>query len=471
MQDILMVNPCKVELEDFDYERDLKLRLHLEKLNTHAIYVLEEILYSPLKVSIQELCDNTETSYTDIHSILDSLKPLGLFDINNETLFIKKDVRKYFEMLIEKFEPDFSPNLDYFKDLLKHVPIHCIVSWYHIPRTSNNIFNSIIEKHFKTPKIFEKYITETLSLDPIAQNVADLVLNSSCGKVSCKEIQEKTSLNEEELEKIILFLEYHYIIASSYEVEDNHYTKYLSLFSEWKNWKINSQFSSKEELSLHEDEIQRISDNEFSFIEDMSLILTLCNEIALHVTYNQKDELFYLEDESIRLPGINNNETTYIARVINKNLLLGLCVIEEDQLRQTPPAKKWLETPIKKRTLITFKHPHNALSHKSRFSFKQHDRNIIEVQKALSTIQSGRWIMFDEFMHLNLSSGNSLKQAELKRVGREWKFEAAEYDPKEIEFIKLIVLGWLFESGMIIPGTYQNKDCFKVTSLIYELYS
>jgi hypothetical protein len=471
MQDILLnVNPCRVVLEDFDFKRDLKLRLLLEKLNTHQVHVLEEILYSPLKVSAQELCDNTDTNYTDIYLILESLAPLGLFQLKEDTLFVDKEVRKYFETLIEKFSADFHPDLDYFKELLKHVPIHCIVSWYHIPRTSNNIFNSIVERHLKTPKMYEKYIKDTLTFDPEIQKLASYVLHDPREKVPCTELMEKFSLTEEELEEKILFLEYHYILASSYEIEDSKYKKHLSLFSEWKNWKKSADTYSEDELALHEDEIAKASTNEFSFIEDMSAIIKLCDERDLQVVYNQKDELFYLADENINLQELNNTSASYIARVINKNLLLGLCVIEEDVLRQTSPATKWLETPIKKRTLITFKHPHNALSHKSDYSFHQHDRNIIEVQKALSTIQSGKWIMFDDFMMRHLSKGNTLKQAELKRVGRHWKYESAEYDPKEIEFFKLIVLSWLFESGMVIPGIYQGKDCLTVTSLIYELY-
>lgn len=471
MQDTLLsVHPCKIELEDFDYQSAISSRLLVEKLNTSQMHVLEEILYSPLKICIDELCDNTDTDTLQIHSILEALSPLGLFTVEGNKLLVKKDARKYFEMLIEKFADDFSPDLDYFRNLIKHVPIHSVVAWFHIPRTSNNIFNSIIEKHFLTPKTYEKYIKETLVATPEISEIAYYVINSKEDKVSCKEILEKFTLTEEQLEEKILLLEYHYIAASCYEVQGDHYEKYLSLFAEWKTWRRNSQSLSEDELSLHEDEIERMSDDEFAFIEDMSIILKICDQIDLRVAFNQKEELFFLDEDAPQLSELRSSDPSYIARIINKNLLLGLCVIEEDVLRQTPPAVKWLATPLKKRTLITFKHPHNALSHKSNFSFHQHDRNIIEVQKALATVENDKWIMFDEFMERYLSLENTLKQAELKKVGRKWQFETAEYDPKEIEFIKLVVLGWLFESGMVIPGRYQNQDCFKVTSLIYELY-
>ncbi|MCH9811144.1 hypothetical protein K0U07_00095, partial [bacterium] len=349
------------------------------------------------------------------------------------------------------------------------VPIHSIVSWFQIPRTSNNIFNSVIDKHFKSPKMYERYLKDTLAESPLCKAIYDLV-DQKGGKALAQEIMSELSLSDTELEEKILLLEYHYILASCYEEKDGKYIKYITEFSEWREHKKLCGNSCDQE-DLTEGQVECFAEEEFSFIKDMSLLLELCEKERLKIEYDQKQELFYLKGDVNPSLGFSNTSPFYLARVINKNLLLGLVVIEEDFLRQTSPARKWLDTPIKQRTMITFKHPHNSLSHKSDFSFGRHDRNIIEVQKALSRIQPGRWIFFEKFMNDHLYAANTLKQPELKKVGRGWQYALPDYDQEEIAFIKVVVLDWLFESGMIIPGKSNGKECFKVTSLGYELYS
>jgi hypothetical protein len=471
MQDLLTNTPCKVVLEDFDFKRDLHLRLVLEKLSIIEMAVLEEILYSPLKVCVEELCNNTDVSSSDIAEILEALSPLNLFVLEDKFLLVNKEMRKYFEILIEKFTESFKPNLDYFKELLKLVPIHCLVSWFHTPRTSNNIFESILEKHFKTPKTYSRYLKDTLADDTLLGNLVSFVTDSPEGIKDASEILEHFSLTEEELEGKILFLEYHFILASTYTPHKGGFKKRLSEFTEWSDHKTASPGDAIKSCHIREEEVQSLATEEFSFIKDMSLMLETCARKSLKIAYNQKEELFFLEEALEGDLGFTKNEPYYLARVINKNLLLGLIVIHNDVLRQTAPAVKWLATPLKQRTLITFKHPHNSLSHKCDFSFRRHDRNIIEVQKALSRIENGSWILFDAFMEDHLYRTNSLKQPELVKSGRIWKYSSPDYDLEEIAFIKVVILDWLFESGMIIPGTYKGKDCFKVTSLGHELYN
>ncbi len=70
------------------------------------------------------------------------------------TLFVDKDVRKYFEAKVEKFDEDFQPNLDFLQSILNKVSIHTLPLWYPIPRSTDNIFASIIETYFSTPKIY-----------------------------------------------------------------------------------------------------------------------------------------------------------------------------------------------------------------------------------------------------------------------------------------------------------------------------
>ena len=469
MHDLLGSAPCKVVLEDLDFQQLLELRLAMEKLSVAEMAVLEEILYSPLKVSLEELGENTDTPLEEMNAIILALAPLNLFVCSGNTLLVDKERRRIFEIFVEKFLDGFEPGLEYFKEILKLAPIHSTVAWFHISRTSNNIFNSIVDKHFKSPKMYQRYIKETLMENSLCKDMYQMVEQAE-GKILAKTLKEQFSLSDEELEEKILFLEFHYLLTSCYEEKNGKYEKYVTQFSEWRKHQkhCGNSFSTS---TLSEKEVECFAAEEFSFIKDMSLLLELCEKEELKIKYNQKQELFFLERAMDPPKGFSCTTPFYLARVINKNLLLGLIVIEEDALRQTSPAKKWLETPIKQRTMITFKHPHNSLSHKSDFSFGRHDRNIIEVQKALSRVKRDTWILFEEFVNDHLYTANLLKQPELTKVGRDWEYSLPDYDKQEISFIKTVVLDWLFESGMIIPGKYAGKECFRVTSLGYELYS
>lgn len=472
MQDSLQNIP-KVNLEDFSYKIDLSSRLQLENLSVDEIFILEELLYSPLKTTTSELADITEIDESSIEESIKSLLPLNLFTYADGNITTSKERRKFFETIIVKFNKKFTPNLDYYKDLLKQVPIHFLISWFHIPRTSNNIFNSIVEKHFSTPKVFLKYVNDALTDTPELKKLFDTVCSSDEGFISFEEAKEILGLNEEELEEKILFLEHHYILCSCYKIKGGKFEKKIALFKEWKNFLDTSQ-NKDDSQGITPDQhhlIQKQSDEEFSFILDMSKLLQLCETSNLQVQYNPKEELFFLSGKLDKTEAFFSSCKNYLARVINKNLLLGLLVIENDCLMVTPPSKKWLETDLKQRTLITFKHPHNSLSHNCNFSFKIHDRNIIEIQKALSLVEKGAWILLEEFINRYLLKTNTLKQPTLTKAGKKWQYTTPEYNTEELMFIKVVITDWLFESGMVIPGMFENQICFKVTSLGHELYS
>ena len=44
--------------------------------------------------------------------------------------------------------------MEFIQLLLRKVPIDILPTWYPIPRTSNSIFDSLIEKYMKTPSNF-----------------------------------------------------------------------------------------------------------------------------------------------------------------------------------------------------------------------------------------------------------------------------------------------------------------------------
>src|SRR5690606_655670 len=91
--------------------------------------------------------------------------------IEGDTIFVDKDKRKYFEIQISRFDEDFVPGMEFVQGLLKKVPIQVLPLWYATPRTSNNIFESIIEKYLLTPQIYQRYLSELSLGDPLFTSI------------------------------------------------------------------------------------------------------------------------------------------------------------------------------------------------------------------------------------------------------------------------------------------------------------
>ena len=85
-------------------------------------------------------------------------------------------------------------------------------------------------------------------------------------------------------------------------------------------------------------------------------------------------------------------------------------------------------------------------------------------QKALSQLEEGVWVKFDDYITNCFFYVNNLKQAELKKEKGVWKYSSAQYTKHEVEFVRAIIFDWLYESGIVMCGKYNGDDCFKVTS-------
>ena len=166
----------KINLEDYDYQKDIQNRVLMSHFSTEDLEVLEEIVYSSQKIPISRLVDQLDKNLDKLQAILEKLAKTDLFKIEEDTVVVDKEMRKYFETQIQKFEEDFTPGMEFLQALLKKVPIHVLPNWYPIPRTSNNIFNSLIEKYLETPQTFQRYLSELNLGDPVLNGIIQIYL-------------------------------------------------------------------------------------------------------------------------------------------------------------------------------------------------------------------------------------------------------------------------------------------------------
>ena len=101
----------KVSLQDYNYEHDIRSRTLLSDFSVFDVEVLEEILYQPLKISLKKLARQVGAEEQELLPFLKKVSEAGLLTWSQDTILIDKEMRKYFEFEIVRFDPDFKPDL------------------------------------------------------------------------------------------------------------------------------------------------------------------------------------------------------------------------------------------------------------------------------------------------------------------------------------------------------------------------
>ncbi len=219
----------KINLSDYSYKKDIANRLFLADLSLTEVAVLQELLFQASKCRISDLADSLDCSSAELSSALDTFSRIGLTMRQADLLFVDKEMRKYFEFHIIKFSDNYEPSFESLQGLLNRVPISILPTWYSIPRTSDSIFSSIVEKYLHTPKIYENYLNETTFDDPIINSIVQDVFASSDLKIETSQLAKQYKLSRDKLQEYILLLEFHFVLVSGFQ----HGKEVVCAFSEW----------------------------------------------------------------------------------------------------------------------------------------------------------------------------------------------------------------------------------------------
>ncbi len=465
----------KINLADYDYEKDIRNRLLMANFSSKDIIVLEEILYSPLKFPISRITNSLGFDKETVDQVLEQLLQTELFFIDNEEIIVNKEMRKYFEAQLLKFEEDFKPGMDFLQSLLKKVPIHVLPSWYPIPRTSNNIFESLIEKYLQTPQVFQRYLSELNFTDPAFDGIINDVLKDPNYQVSSKTIMEKYSLDQTKFEEYMLYLEFNFVCCLVYKKQGDEWSENVTLFQEWRDYLSFLNDTEPKEIETHS-KIKRKRPHDFSFIQDMTALINLTKENCIYLIINDEEQWipekettpliakacgeFDLESEE-GLAHFNQ----YISSIIKKLLFLNLAEISKRQIKALKGAKEWLSLPLQERSITTYR---STLSLNSFSEFPPEictERNIHEIENSIKRIIGSGWVYFDNFMEGIVAPISEKTKMMLTKTGKYWKYSIPDYSKEEKMLIKRIIFDFLFEGGIIATGTHQGRECFSVTPL------
>lgn len=461
----------KVDLKDYDYQQDIKNRLLMSGFSALDIEMLEAILYSPISFSADKLFKTLSLSPIEGWQALKKLDGTSLFSIRGDEIHVDKEMRKYFENQIVKFDDEFTPGMEFLQSLLKKVPIHVLPSWYPIPRTSNNIFDSLVEKYLATPQIFQRYLSDLNFGDEKLSEIVKTVFNAPHYEVSSLSLQKKFSLTQQELEEMILQLEFNFVCCLVYRKQGNEYHEMVTLFSEWKEY---LQFLTESQPQSIKDpsEVIPYRPNNFAFIEDLSTLLKLIQGKPLPLVL--LDERWHFDRAVI--PAIEKAlggplPKGYLSRLIHKILFLKLGNVSESTLQPLSGIGEFLAMPQEKRALSMYKHTIVYYPYSEFTSKLSTERNIHEIENSLARIIGLGWVYYDHFLNGVIVPISESSKVTLKKKGRSWHYSLPEYTQDEKKLIKLITQDWLFEAGVIALGTHQDRVCIQVTPLGKQMFS
>src|SRR5262245_32500384 len=118
------VRKQKIELSDYNYLRDITQRQLMARLTTFEVDVLREVLNISLKFAPSELAEALDVDEALLMPVLHKLSQTGLLSIKGNLVVVDKEMRKYYEAQIAKFDDDFEPGMEFLQGLLSKVPIH-----------------------------------------------------------------------------------------------------------------------------------------------------------------------------------------------------------------------------------------------------------------------------------------------------------------------------------------------------------
>ena len=471
----------KVNLSDYDFQQDIKNRVFFSSITKQELEVLEEILFSPLKFAKTELSRNLEIKIDDLNTILEKIKSTGLIQLEKDFIIVNKELRKYFDSEIQKFDERFIFGLEYIQTILKKVPIQVLPSWYLIPRSSDNIFESLIEKFFITPQIYQRHLMEVRPIDGISAKIFDKLFESEELKIYTNDLLKEFDLSIEELHEIILEFEFNFIGCLRYESTDTNFQEILTPFHEWNELLIFTKTNHPKSIS-HQKSVEPFKLNEYAFTKDMFNIIE--NISSINTSNIDLIEPITLNNELINslLPFVQSYKdeglspskeeySLYIQRLIEKSIFIGLLERSTNSLKPSKLFNEWSKYDTDRKAHFVYKHPNNRFLNKNCPKDLINEKNIREIEKSLSKLVKTDWIYFEDFINSCTASIGDCGKFELKKSGKLWKYNIPEYSNKEKLFLQIAILEWLFESGIVQTGLHLNKPCFRLTSLGKKMFS
>jgi hypothetical protein len=392
--------------------------------------------------------------------ILRKISKTHLISVQGDFIFVDKELRKYFEFQMIRFSPDFKPDMEFLAHLLRKVPIHHLPAWYSIPRTSNNIFESIMEKYLLSPQIFQRYLLDLNFNDPKIHGIIQDLFAAPDFILYSSDVIGKYNLDRRNFEEIMLLLEFNFIGCVSYKKEEDHWIEIITPFYEWREYLRFLKATETPPVKFLS-KIVRFRETDFAFIEEMSSLLKRLEKKPLSLpSWKVGDPLPKNVAKELKIP---DSESSTFVRVVSKLILVELASFESGTLQFIKTSHSWLSSSLEAKALYLYRHPKNRILNSSISLKIGTERNIREAEKSLKRALHGEWVFFEDFFKGVLVTLSETSVIMLKKTGKSWHYSLPIYNEDEKNLVKATIFEWLFETGMVAIGKCETRDCFAVT--------
>jgi len=458
----LSLRKNKIFLSDYNYKKDIENRSLLSDFSPFELKILEEILFSSITTSISRLSNALKCEKNMLILALKKLENTYLITTEKELIHVNKKMRKYFEFEYFRFDSKFKPDLLFINNLLQKIPIHILPLWYSIPKTSNNIFQSIIDKYFLTPQIYQRHLEEIKNENSIFSIIIDSIHNSEEFEVPFDDIQQKLNLKKKDLLEHILYLEFSFACIQCYKKKKGSFLQILTFFHEYKEYLTHFKNTNSPIINNTKNIIKK-RNSDFGYIEDLSYILNMAKTPTNldQIKKNLKKEITIKDPQAIIT-------SSYINSLINKLIKLKFINIKNDLVQSFSKGVEWNKLKLQNKGLHLYYHPLNLLDDIPKYL--QTEKSLLEAEKSIKRILHSRWVFFEDFLKGVMAPITDNHQVNLKGCGKSYKYFLPSYSREEILFIKKVIFEKLFEAGIVSIGSLDSKDCFCVTKLGQTLF-
>ncbi len=429
-----VIKKNKITLSDYPYRRDIENRLLIATLSNFEVELLREMLSGSLKIDIRDLTDVFNCRIEQIETLLDKLANSKLFKREGAKILIDKEMRKYYEFQLEKFEKGFKADVVFLQQTLNKVPIHILPNWYVLPKTSDHIFSAIIEKYLLTPKIYLRYLQELQFDDPVMDGMLADIMQHPEG-ILAQGLREKYGLTYEQFEEAMLHMEFNFAAFLCYRFEQGTWKEVVMPLYEWQEY-ASYKKAVNQRTKLEDGNIEN-KQADFCFI-------------------NQIDTLLEKSLRGASPVGSLQEAAKKIAQIS-----LGRC--EGDAITAYPEAREWLRMQITEKALALYRHPANLMEGADENMLLYSEKNIRAVEKSLRKAAMEGWVYFDEFMKSFVAALHKTEGVSLKQKGKQWKYVIPIYSPEELAFAEQTIFERLYQIGIVDIGTHAGRKCFRVT--------
>lgn len=508
-------NPNKtihINLSDYAYHRDVAHRLVIAELTAFEVDVIQEILHSSLKIATFELANALSVNESILIPVLEKLQNTELFYLEKGHMVVDKYMRKFYEFQIAKFDNNFRADMEFLRKFLQQIPIHLLPTWYSIPRTSDDIFSSIIERFFLTPKIYQQHLDNLTFDDPCVRDILNDIYDAPDFKVRSKTLIEKYSLSRETFEEYMLLLEFNLACCLSYNQRDGYWEEVVTPFFEWHTYRRFLRDKTPKPIQQPLS-IQRTHPQDFGFIQDMATLVTAISNQPLPLKNDEENDTLPPKTIHSLLSSVHAEPLSdhYLDSLIVKLQQFQLATKVDHHLCPSEMADSWLKKHHKEQALAmysltrisqkTSKRVENDVAPSPFSNTRKYDqadkarafedeggiagyssfpkisekggftpvldgyvdKNQREIEKCLKIISIDTWIYFEDFVNVCTAPIASHSPVTLQKTGKRWKYQLPKYTPEDIETLKNYLFQNLFYAGIIATGVHAEKPCFCIT--------